>query len=112
MRRMKWQIQTNPALAEDTMKCECWPWVGTPALTHTCLGVTFVPGSLVLWREDDMRPGAISPGNRKAVVAADAERPGGQGLLFLPAPCLPAPTPAAMGLGNTLFSFFCNIYIM
>ena len=51
MRRMKWQIQTNPALAEDTMKCECWPWVGTPALTHTCLGVTFVPGSLVLWRE-------------------------------------------------------------
>lgn len=40
-----------------------------------------------------MRPGATSPGNRKVVAAADAESPGEQGLLFLPARCLPAPAP-------------------
>ena len=23
--------ETNPALAEDTMKCECWPWTWNPS---------------------------------------------------------------------------------
>lgn len=91
------------ALVEDTMglqwmisltvKCKSWPWTLNPS-AHPPLSGCGPPSleALVSRREDGMRPGLVSLGNRKMVATKNWNRPVTTGLLFLPCP-IPPPTP-------------------